>query len=139
MTKICENCRHYFQPFVEKSFDDAVCGSPAVQAIDDPQNESHFAPMIANARDICNREGDGIFVHFEPKTPTAGATFEAGPQPVFCSKQCGFADEFEPDELGLNFFQAIGTCPICSADTVYKDGTPTKTVVEYAFAAGGAA
>ncbi|MEQ1644253.1 MAG: hypothetical protein ABL959_12470, partial [Pyrinomonadaceae bacterium] len=29
------------------------------------------------ARNLCDREGDGIFVHFEPKTPTAGAAFES--------------------------------------------------------------
>lgn len=36
--------------------------------------ERHGMPLDM-AREICNREGDGIFVHFEPKTPKAGAAF----------------------------------------------------------------
>lgn len=30
---------------------------------------------LDQARDICDREGDGIFVYFEPKEPTSGAAF----------------------------------------------------------------
>jgi hypothetical protein len=35
-------------------------------------------------------------------------------QTVSC--KCGFTDEYEPDEFGLSYYQAIGTCPECGAD-----------------------
>lgn len=64
----CNDCKYYIQPFVEKGDDDAVCGSPDVQAIQDPNNESHLAPMIETARDYCDKEGDGKFVYFTEQT-----------------------------------------------------------------------
>ena len=30
--------------------------------------------------------------------------------------ECGFEDEYEPDEFGLSYYQAIGTCPVCDRD-----------------------
>lgn len=30
---------------------------------------------LDEAREICNKEGDGIFVYFQPRDPQAGATF----------------------------------------------------------------
>lgn len=50
---------------------------------------------------------------------------------VFCKNECGFADEFERDDFGVNYYQAIGTCPNCDAPTVYEDGTETAIVVEF--------
>lgn len=50
---------------------------------------------------------------------------------VYCKNECGFADEFEPDELGINFYQAIGTCPNCGSPTVYDDGTETAVNVTF--------
>jgi hypothetical protein len=38
---------------------------------------------------------------------------------------CGFTDTYDPDESGLTYYQAVGTCPICDADL------GTKIVVEY--------
>jgi len=31
-------------------------------------------------------------------------------------KNCGFSDEYEPDEYGLSYYQAVGTCPECGDD-----------------------
>lgn len=50
---------------------------------------------------------------------------------VKCKENCGFEDEFEPDELGVNFFEAVGRCPHCAALTVYEDGTETRRVVTF--------
>ncbi len=48
---------------------------------------------------------------------------------VRCKQRCGFEDEFEPDDFGINYYQAVGECPNCGADTVYEDGDDTKVVV----------
>lgn len=32
------------------------------------------------------------------------------------SCECGFTDEYDSEELGLSYYQAIGTCPECGAD-----------------------
>lgn len=44
---------------------------------------------------------------------------------------CGFADEFEPDELGINHYQAVGECPVCGNPTVYDNGEETKIEVTF--------
>ena len=49
---------------------------------------------------------------------------------VFC-KPCGFEDEFEPDELGINYYQAIGTCPNCEQLVVDENGDETAMTVEF--------
>ena len=50
---------------------------------------------------------------------------------VFCSNPaCSFEDECEPDEYGLDFYQAIGTCMMCDSPMVYENGKPTAVVVE---------
>ncbi len=48
---------------------------------------------------------------------------------VKCSSLCGFEDEFEPDEFGINYFQAVGTCPNCGSDTIYENGELTAIEV----------
>lgn len=50
---------------------------------------------------------------------------------VYCKNECGFTDEFEPDEFGVNYFQAIGKCPQCDAPTVYDDGTATAVEITF--------
>ena len=50
---------------------------------------------------------------------------------VRCKKNCGFEDEFEPDELGINYYQAIGQCPNCRAATVYSDGVETAVTINF--------
>lgn len=44
-------------------------------------------------------------------------------------KDCGKVDEFEPDEFGLSYYQAIGECPYCRQPTYYESGEPTKIEV----------
>lgn len=50
---------------------------------------------------------------------------------VTCKAKCGFEDEFEPDEFGMNYYQAIGLCPNCKALTVYLDGEETQVTVNF--------
>ena len=50
---------------------------------------------------------------------------------VTCKLKCGFEDEFELDELGINYYQAIGQCPNCRAATVYSDGTETQVTINF--------
>jgi hypothetical protein len=45
-----------------------------------------------------------------------------------CSK-CNFEDTFEPDEFGINYFQAVGECPHCEAKLLDGDGIETKTEI----------
>jgi hypothetical protein len=49
---------------------------------------------------------------------------------VKCS-ECDFKDKFEPDEFGLNYYQAVGTCPFCNAPIVTEDGRATKKEVAF--------
>lgn len=55
----CEHCRFY-GTWLEKP----VCN-----------NSNAIAVSLDISRDICDREGDGHFVYFEPKHPQAGACF----------------------------------------------------------------
>lgn len=64
----CQSCPHYVQPFIEKGPFDALCGHTTIHEIADPDYENHFKIEIEVAREICDREGDGIFVYFEPRT-----------------------------------------------------------------------
>lgn len=50
---------------------------------------------------------------------------------VFCVNECGFTDEFEPDELGVNYYQSVAMCPACKAPTVYADGSETFLYVTF--------
>lgn len=50
---------------------------------------------------------------------------------VFCGLKCGFEDSFIPDAWGMTYFEAVGTCPVCNAPTVYKDGKPTAVLIEF--------
>ena len=34
---------------------------------------------------------------------------------------CGFEDEYEPDEFGLSYYQANGDCPSCGNDLGTKE------------------
>lgn len=60
--KQCESCRH-FAPAPGGRFDKAFCGNAAVHY---PHTQSLDGLLnIRTAREICDREGDGRFVHFE--------------------------------------------------------------------------
>lgn len=71
--KKCESCR-FFVPKGPR-FEDAGCSQINVR------RPTLFAPpesqpvAIRPAREVCNKEGDGIFVYFEPSYPSAGAAF----------------------------------------------------------------
>ena len=45
-------------------------------------------------------------------------------------KDCGDLEEFEPDEFGLSYYQAIGKCT-CGKPTYYRNGKRTKEVVVF--------
>lgn len=76
MKKKCYDCRHYFSdpamPRIE------VCGSEDVLSLSVTFDD---AIDLQFGRQICDREGDGHFVYFEPIeiVPSAGAVFEGIP------------------------------------------------------------
>lgn len=77
MPKKCLSCRHFVENQITGNFEDAVC----------LHTETVFNNVI-EARNICDREGDGHFVYFEPRDPEAGAAI-------------GYTRaEFEADQLG---------------------------------------
>lgn len=83
----CKDCRH-FEPSPTEVFFHGSCRNPRVHG---PLTRSRSANVkldIVEAREICNKEGDGIFVHFEPKIPGNGAAFGESRR------------EFELDRLG---------------------------------------
>lgn len=50
---------------------------------------------------------------------------------AICSnKECDFSEEFEPDEFGLTYYQAIGECPVCGWQTIYPGGKLTKEIIQ---------
>jgi len=77
----CESCK-----FLKRGFAIQVCTSARTRLVDG------YDTIIGKAREICDREGDGIFVYFEPKDPTTGAAF-AGTAGV--SPAPPTTDEFE--------------------------------------------
>lgn len=70
MPKKCESCRHYTAYKIPKG--DGECSQPIIGATA-PCNLGRL--RITAAREICNKEGDGHFVYFEPKDPATGAAF----------------------------------------------------------------
>ena len=40
----------------------------------------------------------------------------------------GVVEEYEPDEFGMDYFQAVGEC-MCGAKTYKENGEPTAEVV----------
>jgi len=82
--KKCEKCKFYFGDSQEP-FEKGVCASPIVIGTFGVEAE---AMDITAAREMCDREGDGHFVYFEPLTPAAGAAFE-----LSCNLECGHSIE----------------------------------------------
>lgn len=70
MPKKCESCQHYVgQPIFGKEF----CLNVIVKAA--AKSDDVFLDQFTKldpAREICDTEGDGIFVFFQPITPAAG-------------------------------------------------------------------
>jgi hypothetical protein len=50
---------------------------------------------------------------------------------IHCKKECGFTDEYEPTEFGLDYYEAIGTCPNCESPMVNEQGEETARVVTF--------
>ena len=91
MTIKCESCKHRVSlggNLME------FCENPKVVPAGHPWARQGLWPLMndgtikESAREICNKEGDGIFVHFEPKIPGNGAAFGESRR------------EFELDRLG---------------------------------------
>lgn len=88
MSKKCESCRHYDVEYVDIR-PIVIIGGKFIEQPPRPgtvlsctnfniaiiDNLGGKVPL-SQAREICNREGDGIFVYFEPTVPTAGAAAE---------------------------------------------------------------
>lgn len=76
MTNKCESCIHYQKETPHHTFGAGRCIQQAVgRKLRRILSDTVRFHTIDYAREICNKEGDGIFVYFEPKTPTAGAAF----------------------------------------------------------------
>lgn len=91
MPNKCESCKHY-RP------DNNRCKAWPVRNL----GGDYVSVDLTTARDICDRESNGIFVYFEPKTPTSGAAFEAETRPVgsVFSPHGESRSEFERDRMG---------------------------------------
>ncbi len=72
MPKKCESCRFFF-PLSGGTFTQAKCLNEDVRKRRTEQLQGFTT--ITRARTICDRDGDGIFVYFEPHDPAAGAAF----------------------------------------------------------------
>jgi hypothetical protein len=73
MPKKCESCKHYGNLSSDGKFENGFCNSRALAVSSGLQGRSI---PITLGREICDVEGDGIFVHFEPKTPVSGVGFD---------------------------------------------------------------
>lgn len=77
MPNKCESCRFYGTEIVaagENQRRIRFCTNP--NTVTDKVREmfpDRRGVPLDMARDICDREGDGIFVYYEPKTPATGA------------------------------------------------------------------
>lgn len=47
-----------------------------------------------------------------------------------CPK-CGFSEPYEADEFGMDYYQAIGLCPMCDTPTIDENGHPTRVFISY--------
>lgn len=67
--KICSRCR-YYRPSVTGRFEHGICVERSIVRLNG-RRSSTFLRIMA-AREVCDREGDGRFVHFEPVAQLAG-------------------------------------------------------------------
>lgn len=83
MSLKCESCRYFSAEWKLGHFRSIIagnqrCEAPSVlKAFNRPTYHQTQRLAIMLARDICDREGDGRFVYFEPRDtePSAGAAF----------------------------------------------------------------
>lgn len=84
-TKKCLSCQHFGSHFRNLTNEEPLtliggwCSAPAIAA--QIQSAGYIVARGSNvdidtARDLCDKESDGIFVHYEPETPTAGVAFD---------------------------------------------------------------
>lgn len=72
MPKKCEGCQFFFNDPAQ-GFHEGICVNETIAAV--VSGGICDVIDIDSARHVCDREGDGIFVYYEPKTPAAGAAF----------------------------------------------------------------
>ncbi len=92
----CEYCRFFDNG--PSGFDSGICKNEQVLNI----TGDWIAALINDARNICDREGDGHFVYFEPKYPQAGAAFvqttlEQPTKPCSCLGICRGSEHLSPN------------------------------------------
>lgn len=66
--KKCESCRHYDKPSPSHSFGAGQCRQSEIGSRLGKKGLRGFH-TVEFAREICDREGDGVFVYYEPKNP----------------------------------------------------------------------
>ena len=75
MPKKCASCRHFQSDPNSDQFERGFCTHIRIRRPSLWTPPGQQPVPINRAREICDKEGDGIFVHFEPKTPAAGFAF----------------------------------------------------------------
>ena len=78
--KICERCKHYRPNAVTDNFESGTCSQPDIVAPDVRLHQRNWK-WIEAARDVCDKEGDGRFVYFEPKEPSNGTAIDTAAKP----------------------------------------------------------
>jgi hypothetical protein len=61
--KKCDTCLHHSK-YATRGAVIELCSAPATQV------DNRIPTQLGDARVICNKEGDGIFVYFQPKSAT---------------------------------------------------------------------
>ena len=110
-TKKCLSCRHFGSHFRNLTNEEPLtliggwCTAPAIAA--QIKSAGYIVARgsevdISTARDLCDKEADGIFVYYEPESPSSGAAFEAETRPVgsVFNPHGESRSEFERDRLG---------------------------------------
>jgi hypothetical protein len=75
--KKCESCKSYEADPKRRGFGFGTCASQQVMRVFcQATSPMTYATLgIGLARELCDREGDGHFVYFEPKDPESGSPF----------------------------------------------------------------
>lgn len=73
MPRKCDSCLHSSKYPGPRGTVIELCSAPATQL------DKRIVTQLGDARVICDREGDGVFVYYQPRHPQAGATFTVEP------------------------------------------------------------